>query len=62
MLNVELTPAETAIFRDVLESVLSDLGMEIAGTDSQDFRDSLKKRREVLRKVVAALDQRNTRG
>lgn len=58
MLNVDLSPSETAILRDVLESVLSDLGMEIAGTDSHDFRESLKKRREVLRKVAAALDQR----
>jgi predicted component of type VI protein secretion system len=55
VLNVQLSASEEAILRDVLEVVLSDLGMEIAGTDSQDFRDRLKERREVVRKVIVGL-------
>jgi hypothetical protein len=55
MLTVDLTPSEATILREVLESAISDLGMEIAGTDSLDFREGLKQRREVLQKVLAAL-------
>jgi uncharacterized protein YlxP (DUF503 family) len=55
MLDLNLSASEEAVLRDVLESVLSDLGMEIASTDSQDFRDRLKERREVIRKVLMAL-------
>lgn len=57
MLSIELSPAEAAVLRDVLDGVISDLGMEIAGTDSHDFRESLKERREVLRRIAGALDQ-----
>ena len=56
MLSVDLSPDEAAILRSVLESTISDLGMEIAGTDSLDFREHLKDRRAVLHKVLAALD------
>jgi hypothetical protein len=55
MLSVDLTPEETTILRDILQMNISDLGMEIAGTDSQDFRDGLKERRRVLQKVLDAL-------
>ena len=55
MLTLDLSAAEQAILREVLEDAVSDLGMEIAGTDSKDFRDDLKDRREVLQKVIAAL-------
>jgi predicted component of type VI protein secretion system len=55
VLNIDLSATEEAILRDVLESVVSDLGMEIAGTDSQDFRERLKERREVVRKVIGGL-------
>lgn len=55
MLNVDLTSSEAATLREVLETAISDLGMEIAGTDSQDFRERLKERREVLRKVLDGL-------
>jgi hypothetical protein len=43
------------VLRQVLEQAVSDLGMEISATDSKDFRDDLKMRREVLHRVVAAL-------
>jgi hypothetical protein len=55
MFSLDLTPAEVAVLREVLESDISDLGMEIAGTDSLDFREGLKARRSVLQKVLAAL-------
>lgn len=55
MLNLDLSASEQAILREVLEEAISDLGMEISATDSKDFRDDLKDRREVLQKVIAAL-------
>jgi len=55
MLNLDLSDSEQAILRDVLENAVSEMGTEISGTDSKDFRDDLKDRREVLLKVIAAL-------
>lgn len=55
MIELDLNRSETEILADVLESYLSDLRMEIADTDSKDFRDQLKVRKQVLIKVLAAL-------
>ncbi len=55
MINLELTKEEKDILAMVLESYLSDLRMEIADTDSMDFRESLKKRKDVLKKVLETL-------
>lgn len=55
MLNLDLSKGDEAILRDVLEAAFSDLGMEIAATDSHDFRERLKERREVVRKAIDAL-------
>ena len=57
MPTLDLSAPEIALLREVLDSVLSDLGMEIAGTDSHDYRASLKERRELLRKIVATLER-----
>jgi hypothetical protein len=53
MVNLELTPTEAEILKMVLENYLSDLRMEIASTDSMDYREGLKARKMVLKKVVA---------
>ncbi|MBC8551545.1 MAG: hypothetical protein H8D23_18010 [Candidatus Brocadiales bacterium] len=55
MINLELTKEEKDILAMILESYLSDLRMEIADTDSMDFREALKKRKDVLKKVLEAL-------
>lgn len=55
MVTLDLSPAEQAVLRQVLEQAVSDLGMEISATDSKDFRDDLKMRREVLHRVIAGL-------
>ena len=55
MVNLDLTKEENDILATVLESYLSDLRMEIADTDSMDFRESLKKRKDVLNKVLETL-------
>lgn len=55
MLTLDLSPEEQSILRAVLQEAVSELGTEISGTDSRDFREDLKDRREVLHKVIAAL-------
>jgi hypothetical protein len=55
MLTLDLSASEQAILREVLETAVLEMGTEISGTDSKDFRDDLKERREVLQKVIAAL-------
>ncbi len=57
MINLDLTKEENDILATVLESYLSDLRMEIADTDSMDFRESLKKRKGVLNKVLETLQR-----
>ena len=57
MPTLDLSPAEISVLRDVLEGALSDLGTEIAGTDSHDYREGLKERREVLRRIAATVEQ-----
>lgn len=55
MLEVELTPEEKEMLREMLESEISDLSEEIAHTDSFDYRDALRQRRGVLQKLVEAI-------
>lgn len=55
MLELDLDGEEESILKMVLESYLSDLRMEIADTDSYDFRQMLKQRKAVLIKVIETL-------
>ncbi len=55
MIRLDLNQVERNILTDILEGDLSDLRMEISDTDLKDFRDKLKKRKEVILKVLEAL-------
>lgn len=55
MITLDLTPDERAQLVEILQSTLSDLRMEIADTDRQEFRDGLKERKRILGKVLQAL-------
>jgi glycine cleavage system regulatory protein len=55
MITLDLTPDEREHLVEVLTSALSDLRMEIANTDSQDFREMLKTRKLMLVKVLEAI-------
>jgi hypothetical protein len=55
MFQLELNLEEQEILTDILAVCLSDLRMEIADTDSQDYRGILKERKAVLIKILAAL-------
>jgi hypothetical protein len=57
MARLDLNEGESATLRETLEEYLSDLRMEIAGTDSQDLRDELKNREGVLRGIASRLSE-----
>jgi hypothetical protein len=55
MFQLDLNSEEKDTLVSILESCLSDLRMEIADTDSQDYRDVLKQRKGILLKTLGAL-------
>jgi hypothetical protein len=55
MPTLTLDESDGAELREILQSYLSDLRMEIAGTDSQDFREGLKKREVFLKRLLRDL-------
>ncbi len=54
-IEIDMTPQEIQLFRELLESVISDLQMEIADTDRLEFREKLKVKRVILQKVISRL-------
>jgi len=55
MIHLDFSSEEVKILAQVLETDYSDLRMEIADTDSADFRELLKQRKAVLEKALDAL-------
>jgi hypothetical protein len=55
MVRLELTAEEAAALREVLQSYLSDLRMEIADTERLEFRRDLKKTEVLLDQLIARL-------
>ena len=56
MAQLTLTQEEAADLRAVLSSYVSDLRMEIANTDSMQFREDLKRQEAFLKKLLQQLD------
>jgi uncharacterized protein (DUF2164 family) len=56
MAQITLTQEEAAALRDILRSYLSDLRMEVADTDSMQFRENLKREEVLLKKLLQQLD------
>ena len=57
MVLLNFSAEELEMFREILESYLSDLRMEIADTDRMDFREKLKKREKFLNDLLSLLNQ-----
>jgi len=55
VITVELNEAEATTLRQCLETLLSDLRMEMCDTDRADFREKLKVEKSTLEKVIAQL-------
>jgi hypothetical protein len=54
--QITLTQEEAATLREVLSSYVSDLRMEVADTDSSQFREHLKRKETMLKKLLQQLD------
>jgi len=57
MIKISLTPEEARSFREIIEYTLSELRMEIAGTESYDWRQKLHEQKALLMKVLHHLDE-----
>jgi hypothetical protein len=55
MVQLSLAPEEVSLLRELLEDYLSDLRMEIADTDQQDFRERLKQEEVTIKKILKML-------
>lgn len=55
MANLELTMDEALLLKEILQSHLGDLRMEIADTDLQSFREKLRKNEEVIKRIIERL-------
>ncbi len=55
MMRLELSDREEKVLADALEASLSRLGDEISHTDSHDYREFLKERREILARLCERL-------
>jgi len=53
--TVQLAEEEAEVLRSVLEEYISELRMEVANTDSMDFRVDLKRKEEILKALVGRL-------
>ena len=55
MVRLDLSKQEAVTLRTVIESDLADLSYEIASTDSFDYRESLKRKKATLVRVLEML-------
>jgi hypothetical protein len=55
MIIFELTDLEREVLAEAIESYVCDLRMEIADTDSMDYREMLKARKDVLTRILEHL-------
>jgi len=56
MIHLDLDEQEKQALSAALKSYLSDMSVEIADTDRKAFRDDLKAKRNLLQKVLDAVD------
>ncbi len=55
MQNLEFTAEELEILREVLEHYMSEIDVEVFRTDTHDFKNLLKHRRDILEHILAKL-------
>ena len=52
MPKLELTDDEARLLKEILQSYLGDLRMEIADTDLQSFRNKLRSNEELIKRII----------
>lgn len=50
-MDVKLDESQATVLAEVLDEILGDLSIEIAGTDNAEYRAALNRRRDHLRAV-----------
>jgi hypothetical protein len=55
VVRIELTADEAEMLREILQSYLGDLRMEIVATDQMEFREHLKLREVFLKDLLVRL-------
>lgn len=55
MPKLELTDDEALLLKEILQSYLGDLRMEIADTDLQSFRNKLRSNEELIKRIIDRL-------
>lgn len=56
MASLEFSQQEIDMINKIVKSYLSELRMEIAGTDQSSFKNELRKEKEHLNKLIEKLD------
>ncbi|HEC18835.1 MAG TPA: hypothetical protein ENI97_05770 [Gammaproteobacteria bacterium] len=57
MIHLDLNEQEKQALSEALKSYLSDMSYEIADTDRMEFREELKAKRDLLKKVLDAVEK-----
>ncbi len=60
MIRIELTSEKGEMLQEIISAYLSDLRMEIVGTENMDFRENLKKKEEFLNEILRRLEKGET--
>ncbi len=55
MQNFEFTPEELEVLREVVQHGISEIDVEVFRTDTHDFKEMLKHRRDVLEHILNKL-------
>ena len=57
MLHIDLTMEERNLMEEMLDAYLTDLRGEVSATHSHEYKEDLKKREVLLRKIIAAVHE-----
>jgi len=60
MIQIDLTSEKAEMLREIISTYLSDLRMEIAGTENMNFREELKKKEDFLKELLRRLEKGET--
>lgn len=55
MVKINLSAEEIQVLRNLIDTCLEDLWVEIQATDNMGYKDMLRKRKEILTKLLAEL-------
>ena len=57
MLHIDLTVEERNLLEQMLDACLVELRGEVSATHNREYKESLKQREVLLRKIIAAVNE-----